>query len=310
MSAHAHDHGHAHAGHAPGVDAGARDRRALSLALAITAVVLLAEVAGGLLSGSLALLADAAHMATDAAGLGLALWAASLARRSPTRERTFGFRRAEVLAALANGVVLGAASIYVVVEAIGRIGAPPPVEGRLMLAVSTLGLVANLTAAAILARGGSRSLNVRGALLHVLGDALGSVGAIAAAGAILAFGWSWADPAIAIAIAGLILLSAWRLVRESLDVLMEATPEHVDLDALVTAMRAVPGVVDMHDLHVWTLTSGFYALSAHVDVVADADGHAVLHILSDLASNRFGVAHTTFQLERVERLLQIEGVGQ
>jgi cobalt-zinc-cadmium efflux system protein len=304
---------HAHAGaNAPGPAAEpARrdaDRRALARALAITGAFLAVEVAGGLLSGSLALLADAAHMATDTAGLALALWAVRLAARAPTPERTFGHRRAEVLAALANGVALGVASVFVVVEAVGRIGAPPPVQGASMLAVAVAGLGANAAAAAVLARGRSHSLNVRGALLHVLGDALGSVGAIAAAAAILAFGWDWTDPAVAIAISGLVLYSAWRLVRESLDVLMEATPPHVDLDALVAAMRAVPGVVDVHDLHAWTVTSGYCALSAHVDVVPDADGHAVLHQLQDLAERRFHVAHTTFQLEPAQRLLQIEGI--
>jgi len=284
----------------------AADRRALRIALAITLAFLAVEVVGGWLAGSLALLADAAHMATDALGLALALLAARLAERGPTSEKSFGHRRAEVLAALANGVLLGAVAIQVAIEAIGRFGAPRPVAGRLMLGVALAGLVANLAAAAVLSRSGSGGLNVRAALWHVVGDALGSVGALAAAGAILAFGWAWADPAVAIAIAGLILLSSWRLVRESLDVLMEGTPPHVDVDALLAAIRAVPGVVDVHDLHVWTLTSGYHALSAHVDVTPDADGHAVLHILADLAEKRFDVAHTTFQLERLDRLLQIE----
>lgn len=295
MSPHAHDHAHG------------EDRRALRIALAITLGFLAVEVVGGVLAGSLALLADAVHMATDAAGLALALWAARLARQGPTAGMTFGHRRAEILAALANGVVLVVVSIQVVVEAVGRFGVAAPIEARLMLGVAAAGLLANLGAAAVLARGRTRSLNVRGAFLHVLGDALGSVGAILAAGAILAFGWAWADPAVAIAIAALVLVSAWRLVREALDVLMEGTPAHVDLEALLTAIRAVPGVVDVHDLHVWTLTSGYHALSAHVDVAPAADGHAVLHILSDLTERRFGVAHTTFQLERVEPLLQIEG---
>jgi cobalt-zinc-cadmium efflux system protein len=284
----------------------AGDRRALCVALAITLVFLALEVAGGLLAGSLALLADAAHMATDAAGLGLALFAMQLAERAPTASKTFGHRRAEVLAALANGVVLGAVSIQVVIEAVARIGAPPRVEGGLMLAVGAAGLAANLAAALVLARGRAHGLNMRGAFLHVVGDALGSVGAIAAAGAILAFGWAWADPAVAIAIAGLIGISAWRLVRESLDVLMEGTPAHVDLDALVSAMREVSGVVDVHDLHVWTLTSGYHAASAHVDVRAGSDAHAVLHQLSDLAERRFAIEHTTFQLEERAALLQIE----
>jgi cobalt-zinc-cadmium efflux system protein len=308
MSAHGHAHGRAHAAsaHDAGGEARAADRRALRIALAITLLFLAVEVTGGWLAGSLALLADAAHMATDAVGLALALLAARLAGRRPTWHKTFGHRRAEVLAALANGVLLGAVAIQVAIEAAGRFGAPPAVEGRLMLAVAFAGLAANLAAAAVLARAGSGGLNVRAALWHVLGDALGSVGALAAAGGILAFGWQWADPAVAVVIAVLILISSWRLVRESLDVLMEGTPAHVDVDALLAAIRAVPGVVDVHDLHVWTLTSGYHALSAHVDVSPDADGHAVLHILADLAEKRFAVAHTTFQLEHVDRLLQIE----
>jgi cobalt-zinc-cadmium efflux system protein len=301
---------HAHAAHAHGAGAEVArrdaDRRALALALAITASFLAVEVAGGVLARSLALLADAAHMAADAAALALALFAARLAGRAPTPERTFGHRRAEVLAALANGVVLGVVAVNVGWEALERLGDPVAVEAPLMLGVASAGLAANGLAAWVLARGRSRGLNVRGALMHVLGDALGSLGAIAAAAAILLFGWRWADPAVAVAISGLVLFSAWRLVRESLDVLMEATPRHVDLDALVAAIRAVPGVVDVHDLHVWTLTSGYHALSAHVDVSPDADGHGVLHQLQDLASRRFDVSHTTFQLEPRERLLQIE----
>jgi cobalt-zinc-cadmium efflux system protein len=264
------------------------------------------EVAGGLLAGSLALLADAAHMATDAAALVLALVALRLAGRSPTAAKTFGHRRAEILAALANGVVLGAVSVQVVIEAVGRIGNPAAVQGGLMLGVAAAGLAANLAAALVLARGRTHGLNMRGAFLHVVGDAAGSVGAIAAAGAILAFGWTWADPAVAIAIAALILVSAWRLVRESLDVLMEGTPRHVELDDYVAAIRAVPGVLDVHDLHVWTLTSGYHAASAHVDVRADTDAHGVLHQLADLSERRFGIAHTTFQLEVRAPLLQIE----
>lgn len=308
-SGHAHPgHAHAHGPPEPGGTARDADRRALRLALAITVAFLAVEGVGGWLAGSLALLADAAHMATDAFGLALALLAARLAARRPTFEKTFGHRRAEVLAALANGVLLGVVAVQVAIEAVRRIDAPPAVEGRLMLGVALAGLAANVASAAVLARTGSGSLNVRAALWHVVGDLLGSLGALAAAGAILAFGWAWTDPAVAIAIALLILVSSWRLVRESLDVLMEGTPAHVDVDALLRAIRAVPGVVDVHDLHVWTLTSGYHALSAHVDVSPDADPHGTLHILADLAEKRFAVAHTTFQLEHAERLLQIEGV--
>ena len=252
------------------------------------------------------MLADAAHMATDAAALALALFAMRIARRAPTAAKSFGHRRAEILAALANGVVLGAVSVQVVVEAVGRIGSPADVDGGVLLGVATAGLAANVAAALVLARGRAHGLNMRGAFLHVVGDALGSVGAIAAGAAVVAFGWHWADPAVAVAIALLIGVSAWRLVRESLDILMEGTPAHVEIEALVTAIRGVPGVLDVHDLHVWTLTSGYHAASAHVDVRSDADSHAVLHQLADLAERRFGISHTTFQLEPRAPLLQIE----
>jgi cobalt-zinc-cadmium efflux system protein len=300
---------HAHAGAGPSAPlARVADRRALGIALGITLVFLGVEIVGGLLARSLALLADAGHMATDAASLALALFAARLASRDPTAERSFGLLRAEILAALANGIVLGVVSVFVVIEAIERIGAPHAVRGGLMLGVAVLGLAANTAAALVLARGRAHNLNLRSAFLHVAGDALGFVGTMVAAAAILAFGWSWADPAAAIAIAALILVSAWRVVRESLDVLMEGTPAHVDVAELVAAIRAVPGVADVHDLHVWTLTSGYHALSAHVDVRPGADSHALLLRLQDLAQ-RFEVSHTTFQLEPAPPLLQIEGVA-
>ncbi len=303
-------HAHASRGHELHRELRAGDRRALRIALAITLTFLGVEAVGGLLSGSLALLADAGHMATDALGLGLALVAVRLAARDPTPGKSFGHRRVEVLAALANGVLLGAVALQVAIEAVGRFDAPRPVAGPLMLGVASAGLLANLAAAAVLTRVGSRGLNVRAALLHVLGDALGSVGAILAAVAILVFGWLWADPIVAVAIAALILFSAVRLVRESLDVLMEGTPPHVDVDTLVAEIRAVPGVLDVHDLHVWTLTSGYHALSAHVDVSPDADPRAVLPILSDLAQQRFSIAHTTFQLEHAPPLLQIDDIAR
>jgi len=304
MSGH---HGHAGEGQAAAL-ARVADRRALGIALGITLAFLGVEIAGGLVAGSLALLADAGHMATDAASLALALVATHLAGRDATAARSFGLLRAEILAALANGIVLGVVSVFVVIEAVGRIGEAAPVRGDLMFWVAALGLAANAAAAVVLARGRARNLNLRSAFLHVAGDALGSIGTMAAAAAILAFGWSWADPAVAIAIAALILISAWRVVRESLDVLMEGTPAHVDVDELVAAIRAVAGVADVHDLHVWTLTSGYHALSAHVDLGPGADPHAVLVRLQDLA-RRFEVSHTTFQLEPSPPLLQIEGVA-
>lgn len=274
-----------------------RDARGLRTALVITATFLGVELAGGLLSGSVALLADAGHMATDVAALALALFALRVAGREPTASKTYGYRRTEILAALANGLVLVAISVMVAIDAVGRIVQPPQVRGELMLVVAVAGLLANLASAVVLHAGHRHSLNVRGAFLHVVGDALGSVGAIVAAVLLMAFGWTLADPIAALLITVLILVSAWRLVKESLDVLMEAAPGHVDMAALGREMRAVAGVVDVHDLHVWTLTSGYHAISAHVDVDETAHVQSVLRALQGLAQERFDLDHTTFQLE-------------
>lgn len=277
-----------------------RDARALRTALAITTVFLGIEIAGGLASGSVALLADAGHMATDVAALALSLFALRVGEREPTASKTYGYRRTEILAALANGLVLVGVSGLVAVDAVGRLMEPPTVRSGLMLAVAVAGLLANLASAFVLHRGHSHSLNMRGAFLHVAGDALGSVGAIVAAVLLMAFGWQLADPVAALLITALILVSAWRLVRESLDVLMEAVPGHVDMAALGREMRAVAGVVDVHDLHVWTLTSGYHAISAHVDVDEDVHTRSVLRALQRLAQERFDLDHTTFQLETRE----------
>ncbi|CAG0984898.1 Cadmium, cobalt and zinc/H(+)-K(+) antiporter [Gammaproteobacteria bacterium] len=274
-----------------------RDGRALRIALVITASFLGVEVVGGLLSGSVALLADAGHMATDVAALALALFAFRVAARGPTESKTYGYRRTEILAALANGLVLVGVSVAVAVDAIGRLFTPPEVETGLMLGVATAGLIANLASAVVLHRGHMHNLNVRGAFLHVVGDALGSLGAIFAALAMMFFGWPLADPIAALAITALILVSAWRLVRESVDVLMESAPGHVDMQSLTAAIRAVPGVVDVHDLHVWTLTSGYHAISAHVGVDDTSRTAAVLRELQTLAAERFDLSHATFQVE-------------
>ncbi len=277
-----------------------RDARSLWIALAITAAFLVVEVVGGLVSGSVALLADAGHMATDVAALALALFALRVGEREPTPHKTYGYRRTEILAALANGVALVVVCAMVAVDAIGRIASPPEVDGGLMLGVAVAGLLANLASAAVLHGGHRHSLNMRGAFLHVLGDALGSLGVIVAALLLMAFGWRLADPVAALLITALILVAAWRLVRESLDILMEAAPGHVDMEALGRAMRAVAGVVDVHDLHVWTLTSGYHAISAHVDVEADAHTPSVLRALQEIAQERFDLHHATFQLESRE----------
>ena len=280
------------------------NRRPLTIALAITATVLVVEVVGGLLTGSLALLADAGHMATDAAALALSLFAAWLARGPTTPRRSCGFLRAEVLAALANAATLIAISMYIFWEAVHRFGAPPEVDSGPMLVVAAVGLVANAVAAWVLARGGGHGgdLNTRGAYLHVLGDLLGSVGAIVAALVMLATGWYLADPVLSVGIGGLILWGAWRLLREAVDVLMEAAPPAIDVAAVRNAMGGVEGVVGVHDLHVWTVTSGLVALSAHVEVSGTRDWYEVLPELAAVLRTRFGIAHVTMQPEESHRL--------
>ncbi len=275
------------------------NRRPLAIALGITLVFLVVEVVGGVLTNSLALLADAGHMATDAAALALALFATWLARRPVTPERSFGFYRAEILAALVNATTLVVVSIYIFWEAARRLGDPPHVEGGLMLAVAVAGLVANAAAAWVLSRGGGNQhdLNTRGALLHVIGDMPGSAGAIVAAVIILLTGWNAADPILSAGIGLLVLWGAWRLLRESVDVLLEATPPDIDADEVKRAMGAVPGVAGVHDLHVWTVTSGLVAMSAHVEVDEGANWTAVLSALAALLRERFGIAHATLQPE-------------
>ncbi len=275
------------------------DRRPLGIALAITTAFLITEAIGGFLTGSLALLADAGHMATDVAALALALFAGWLARRPATPERSFGYHRAEVLAALLNAATLVAISIYIFWEAFQRIGDPPEVDSTPMLAVACAGLVANAVSAWILSRGGGHQhdLNTRGAFLHVVGDMLGSVGAIVAALVMLATGWYLADPLLSAGIGLLILWSSWRLLRESVDVLLEATPVHVDPAEVRRAMTSVNGVRGVHDLHVWTVTSGFVAMSSHVEVSGRRPWQAVLSDLSELLHERFGIAHVTLQPE-------------
>jgi cobalt-zinc-cadmium efflux system protein len=281
--------------HAP---AGAK-RRSLAIALGITLTFLIVEVVGGLLTGSLALLADAGHMATDVAALALALFAGWLASRPATPERSFGFRRAEVLAALGNAATLVAISIYIFWEAFQRIGDPPEIDSGPMLVVAVAGLAANAASAWILSRGGGHQhdLNTRGAYLHVIGDLLGSVGAIIAALVMLATGWYLADPILSAGIGLLILWSAWQLLRESTEVLLEATPSDIDPVVVRRDMGTVPGVTGVHDLHIWTVTSGLVALSAHVECDREREWNDVLVDLAALLRERFGIAHVTLQPE-------------
>jgi cobalt-zinc-cadmium efflux system protein len=285
-------------GHRHGFEARAgKDRRALGVALALIAGFMVVEVVAGFLAGSLALLADAAHMLSDTGSLGLAFFAAWLAARPATPQRSFGFRRAEILAALANGVMLIAVSIWIFAAAIGRLGDPPEVSGGWILAVGLAGLAVNAIAAWVLARGRAGSLNVRAALRHVLADLLGSVGVIVAGLVVLATGWEYADPVAALVIAVLVLASSWQILRESVAILLEETPAGIDAIEVGHALAAVEDVVQVHDLHIWTITSGFPALAAHVLIAPEADAGNVRRTLEQLLHERFALDHTTLQVE-------------
>lgn len=255
------------------------------------------EFVGGLISNSLALLADAGHMFTDVGALALALFAAWLARRPAPPEKTYGYLRAEILAALVNGGVLLVLAFLIVRDAIGRFADPPEVEPSIMMAVAAAGLAVNVFGAVMLHGGHEHSLNVRGAYFHVLGDLLGSIGALTAGLIILTTGWYLADPLISIGIALLILIGAFRLVRESTDVLLEATPRHISLSEVESQIRTAPGVDGVHDLHVWTLTSGVVAMSGHAIVCDPQQNQQVLEAIQE-RMHRLGIHHVTLQIEQ------------
>lgn len=271
--------------------------RELGVALAITTTFFVVEVAGGLLTGSLALLADAGHMLTDAGALGLALFALWVSRRPITARRSYGYYRMEILAALVNGVALVLIAVYIFWEAIERLQHPPEVQSLPMLAVAGMGLLANLATLAVLGHESHANLNVRAALLHIVGDLFGSLGAITAGAVMLLTGWYLADPLLSIAIGALILWSAWGLVGESVDILLEATPRHIDASEVADAMASIDGVVEVHDLHIWTLTSGYLALSAHAVVPDYSRAAQVLSELTALLHDRYGIEHATIQIE-------------
>jgi cobalt-zinc-cadmium efflux system protein len=292
----AHDHAHHAHGPRPGIDRAAQRRR-LGISLVLAASYMVAEVVGGLWTGSLALLADAGHMLSDVAALALSLFALWLAERPAPVAHTFGWRRFEILAALANGVALVVVAIFIVVEAFERMQAPTEVLGLPMLLIATGGLAVNLVALVILHGGRNESLNVRGAWLHVMGDALGSVGAIIAGGLIWAFGWRIADPIASVVISALVLYASWALLRETVDVLLEAAPAHLDVDDVRSALLSAHGVATVHDLHVWTITSGMVSLSCHVLLTPDVGDHHVLPSLQTLLRERFDIHHVTIQVE-------------
>jgi cobalt-zinc-cadmium efflux system protein len=278
--------------------------RAIAIALGLVLGFAAVEVVAGLAAGSLALLADAAHMLSDALSLGLALFAAWLALRPATPERSFGWRRAEVLAALANALALVVLGGWILYAAIVRLSDPPAVEGGWVLAAGAAGLIVNLAALRVL-RGAGSGLNVRAASLHVLADLLSSIGVVTAGAVVLLTGWEYADPLAGLLIGLLVLASTVGVLRESLGVLLEGTPEGLDARAIGTAMASFEGVVDVHDLHVWTITSGFPALSAHVLVRPDADCHAIRRELEVLLRERFELTHTTLQVEHAPGLVQV-----
>ena len=297
-----HHHGHHHA-----ISAGA-DRGKLRLALGLILGFMVVEVAAGLLADSLALLSDAAHMLTDAGSVGLALVALRLAARPPTGRFTFGLGRAEILSAQVNGAALLVLAGVLGVEAVRRLSDPPAVEGGLVVAVGLLGAAVNLGSAWALAQAERRSLNVEGARAHVLTDLYASLGAALAGAIILTTGFREADPIAALAVSALMLRTAWSLLRESGLVLLEGTPRDLDSDAVGRALARHPGVIEVHDLHVWEVTSGVPALAAHVLVAPGDDCHGIRLELEQLLQDRFAIAHTTLQVdhEHADSLLEIE----
>ncbi|MFD5032188.1 cation diffusion facilitator family transporter [Streptomyces sp. NPDC058405] len=295
-----HNHGHTHGG-PPAGTATAAYRGRLRIALSITLSVMVVEIIGGLASDSLALFADAAHMATDAVGLGMALLAIHFAARPADENRTFGYARAEILAALANCVLLLGVGGFLLYEAIERFIVPPETKGGLTIVFALIGMFANLISLSLLVRGQKESLNVRGAYLEVLADTLGSLAVLISAAVILTTGWQTADPIAGLLIGLMIVPRTVKLLRETLNVLLEAAPKDVDMSEVRAHMLALPGVADVHDLHVWTITSGMPVLSAHVVVdqdALDAVGHEkMLHDLQGCLGHHFDVEHCTFQLE-------------
>ena len=292
-----HDHDHRH------VD----DRRALAIALALILAFLIAEVVAALIAGSLALLADAGHMLTDAGALAFALFAATLATRPAQGRWTFGYKRLEILAAQANGVTLLVVALLILYGSVRRLASPSDVRGGIVLAVALAGIAVNAAATAVLSRASRDSLNVRGAFLHVATDTVAFAGTAVAGALILVTGWDRFDPIASIGVAALMLWASWGLLRESASIFLERSPAGIDPDAVGRALVNEPEVVEVHDLHVWTVTSGFPALAAHILVQPEADCHAIRRRLAQMLQDRFEVEHTTLQVDHAEpRLLSIE----
>ncbi|MBI3343414.1 MAG: cation transporter [Gammaproteobacteria bacterium] len=278
--------------------AASNSRSRLSFALLLTATYMVAEIIGGLLTGSLALLADAAHMGTDVGGLALALFAIWLAGKPANPSKTYGYYRAEILAALMNGMMLFGVAFYILYEAYQRFNAPVEVNGLPMLVVASVGLAVNLTGLFLLKAGAAESLNVKGAYLEVVSDMLSSLGVMVAAGLIWLTGWKWVDPAFSMLIGVFILPRTWSLIREAVDILMQSMPRHLNSEDIEQAIREQEDVQSVHDLHVWTITSGKIALSGHIQIVPTGDSDRVISGVNRLLNNRFGIAHATLQVEK------------
>lgn len=291
-----HAGGGGHAGHNHG--AGASSKR-LALALGLTSAFLVAEMVGAYVFDSLALLSDAAHMFTDSAALAIALAAVKIGQRPPDDQRTFGYRRFEILAAAFNAILLFAVAGYVTIEGIGRFFDPRPVESLGMLAVASLGLIVNLIAMRILAGGRDSSLNIKGAYLEVWADMLGSLGVIGAAIAIYLTGYNWIDPIVAIAIGLWVLPRTWILLRDTTHILLQGVPRGFDLNAIRTAMGEVAGVDGVHDLHLWSVAGDDASLTAHVALAGGADAETVRRAVIDMLGSRFHISHATIQTETI-----------
>jgi cobalt-zinc-cadmium efflux system protein len=313
----AHAHGHDRAVGADRAPSGAGalaarradNRRRMLIAAGINASLVVAGVVGGLITGSLALLADAGHVLSDLGSIGLALLAVALARRSGGPRRTFGYQRSEVMAALANGLALVAVAVLIVIAAVDRLQNPPDVEGVGVIVLGVVALAGNAAATWVLARGGREDLNLEAVLRHSAADALGSLGVIVSGTVVVAAGWDAIDPSVSIAIAALILLSSVRLVREPLDVLMETAPPGVDVDAVARSVCSVPDVIAVHELHVWSVTPGFDALAAHVVVGRGTDRDRARREVEFVLHDRYGIDHTTLQMEEQadeDALIQVQ----
>ena len=288
MNHHTDSHSHSH---------GPSGKNHLVPALCITAIWFLIELVGGIYANSLALLADAAHMLTDLGALGLSLFALRISSRPATHEKTYGYLRAEILAAFANGIFLILLSLYIFYESYHRFWTPPEVKSLPMLIVAVTGLCANLVTAGLLYGSRGENLNLRGAFLHVLGDTLGSIGAILAGVLIMARQWRLADPVVSAMVGCLVLYSSWELVRESVDILLEGTPRHLNISKILKDLGGIHGVVSVHDLHVWAIASGMTAMSCHIVMKTDEDAHRVLAESSLLMREKYRIGHTTIQIE-------------